>query len=85
MMTVPLNRNECSQRRYQARYKIRAVLDEHDMSMSELARRIGVSAVSVAATVRGKNHSRKVLGALREIGVPEEYLFDPRITQAENE
>ena len=62
MMTVPLNRNECSQRRYQARYKIRAVLDEHDMSMSELARRIGVSAVAVAATVRGKNHSRKVLG-----------------------
>ena len=46
--------------------------------MSELGRRIGVTAELVSATVRGKRHSPKVLDALRREGVPEQYLFDPQ-------
>ncbi len=73
-----MNRKECGCRRYQTHRRIRAVLVEHGLSMAELARRIGVSAEAVSATVRGKRHSPRVLDALRAVGVPEKYLFDPR-------
>ena len=46
--------------------------------MRQFAFSIGVSAESVSATVLGKKHSPQVLDALKKIGVPEEYLFDPR-------
>ena len=49
--------------------------------MSELGRRIGVTAELVSATVRGKKHSPRVLDALRDSGVPEQYLFDPRLAR----
>lgn len=78
-----MNRVECGRRRYQFRYLIRAILDEHELSMAELGRRIGVSAEAVSATVRGKRHSPTVLNALRREGVPEDYLFDPRATRKE--
>lgn len=80
MSTARMNRAECSQRRYLARYRIREALERRDMSMAELARRIGLSAVAVQATVKGMNHSRRILDALREAGVPEKYLFDPNAT-----
>jgi len=76
-----MTRAECGRRRYQCRYQIRAVLDDRELSMAELGRRIGVSAEAVSATVRGKRHSPKVLDALRGKGVPEKYLFDPRSKQ----
>ena len=72
-----MNSNECGRRRYAARYAIRAILDERGLSMSALARTIGVTAETVSATVRGKMHSPKVLTALRSLGVPERFLFDP--------
>lgn len=84
MNTVHMSRAECSHRRYQARYRIREALEDRDMNMSELARRIGLSAVAVQNTVKGKNHSTRVLEALREAGVPEKYLFDPHLAQAES-
>ena len=73
-----MNYNRCGLRRFQNRYTIRAILESHGLSMAELGRRIGVSAELVSATVRGKKHSPRVLNALRDCGVPEEYLFDPR-------
>ncbi len=73
-----MTREECGRLRYEARYAIRAVLVERGLSMSELGRRIGVTAELVSATVRGKRHSPKVLDALRREGVPEQYLFDPQ-------
>lgn len=73
-----MSRAECAQRRYRVRYKIREILDSKDISMTELGRRIGVSGVAVQKTVQGKSHSERILNALREIGVPEKYLFDPR-------
>ena len=33
---------------------------------------------AVYATVNGLNHSARVLDALRDLGVPERLLFDPR-------
>lgn len=78
-----MNRTECGRRRYEFRYLIRAILDERALSMAELARRIGVSAEAVSATVRGKRHSPKVLDALRGEGVPDDYLFDPRPARKE--
>ncbi|WP_446424057.1 helix-turn-helix domain-containing protein [Mailhella sp.] len=72
-----MTRAECARRRYLNRYKIRAILDDHGLSMSELARRIGVTAEAVSATIRGKRHSPKVLDALRSLGVPEKFLNTP--------
>ncbi len=39
-----MTREECGRLRYEARYAIRAVLVERGLSMSELGRRIGVTA-----------------------------------------
>ena len=72
------NRRDCGDKRYAARYFIRTVLDEQGLSMQDVARRIGVSGEAVTATVRGRIHSPRVLDELRTLGVPEEYLFDPR-------
>ncbi len=82
MNTAHMSRAECAQRRYKARYKIRELLDSRDLSMREIARRIGVSGEAVSATIRGRMHSAKVLEALREAGVPEKYLFDPNTARA---
>lgn len=82
MNTAYMSRAECAQRRYKARYKIRELLDSRDLSMREIARRIGVSGEAVSATIRGRMHSAKVLDALREAGVPEKYLFDPNTARA---
>ena len=43
-----------------------------------LARKLGCSGNNVSRTIIGGAHSPMVLDALRELGVPEEYLFDPR-------
>lgn len=82
-MNVLSNGEACARSRYRARYKIREVLDAHDMSQAELARRIGVSGAVVCATIRGRKHSPRVLDALRELGVPEKYICDPRGARAE--
>ena len=73
------NRKDCGDNRYAARYLIRAVLDDQGLSMQDVARRIGVSGEAVTATIRGRIHSPRVLDELRALGVPEQYLFDPRI------
>lgn len=73
-----MNRTACGIQRFACRYIIRSILDSHGVSMAELGRRIGVTSESVSATVLGKRHSPKVLDALKEMGVPAAYLFDPR-------
>ena len=47
-----------------------------------VAYELGISRASVSATILGKNHSARVLDALRSAGVPEKYLFDPRRVEA---
>lgn len=68
---------EYGNRRYKYRYKIREYLDAQKISMSELGRRIGLSCQAVSETIRGQMNSPRILNALRELGVPEKYLFDP--------
>ena len=43
-----------------------------------LAKALGCSGQAVSATILGKKHSPTVLDALRGLGVPEWYLYDPR-------
>ena len=74
-----MTRAECGAQRRGYRAVIRAhLLMHHQLTLSGLAERIGVSVESVSGTIRGKMHSPKVLNALRVRGVPEHYLFDPR-------
>lgn len=44
-----------------------------------LANKLGCTPENVYKAVRGNGHSPLVLNALRALGVPEEYLFDPRV------
>ncbi len=74
-----MTRAVCGYSRHLHRYYIRSVLDDKGISMAELARRLGVTPAIVSATVMGKRHSPKVLDALVVLGVPREYLFDPRV------
>ena len=74
-----MTRAECGELRRMHRAEIRAhLLMHHRLTLSGLAARLDVSVESVSATIRGRMHSPKVLGALRDRGVPEKYLFDPR-------
>ena len=43
-----------------------------------IAYELKVTRSAVSATILGKNHSARILDALRDAGVPEKYLFDPR-------
>lgn len=58
--------------------RIYEALGRKGMTATTLAYAIGLSKKSVGATILGRNHSPRVLDALRAAGVPEEYLFDPR-------
>lgn len=73
-----MTRRECGVARHKMRFRIREHLDRKGLSLAEVARRVGVTAEAVGRTVHGYNHSPKVLNALRELGVPEKYLYDPR-------
>jgi len=60
--------------------QIRAyLLLHHKLTLSALARQLGVCLEVVSCTVRGKRNNPRVLDALRAYGVPEKYLFDPRM------
>lgn len=52
-------------------------LRQKGYSGARLARELGCSTANVSKTITGVYHSDMVLDALRELGVPEEYLFDP--------
>lgn len=64
--------------RAQAKREIQQVLDHKGKNFVDVAKLAGVSRQTVSATVNGLYHSSKVLNALRQIGVPEELLHDPR-------
>ena len=52
---------------------------------ASLARKLKCSVNNVSRTIIGGSHSPMVLDALRDLGVPERYLFDPRRMRAEGE
>lgn len=57
---------------------IQKALDDAGLTQRSLAERIGLSPTAVNNTINGLSHSPRVLEALRQAGVPEKYLFDPR-------
>ena len=46
--------------------------------MTDVGRMAKVSKQTVSDTVKGYKHSLAVLDVLRKVGIPEEYLCDPR-------
>lgn len=64
--------------RNRMRRRIQECLDRRGMNFARLAKVLGVTHTAVYRTVSGQIHSPRVLQGLREIGVPEQYLFDPK-------
>ena len=61
---------------------IQRAMDDAEIDGVGLAKKAGVTKQAVSATLNGHIHSKKVLNALREIGVAESLLFDPRNKEA---
>lgn len=72
-----MNRVQCGAARNRVRRRIQEHLDAHGLNMASFGRKIGVARQTVYATIVGEKHSRKVLAALRELGVSEKLLFIP--------
>ena len=62
--------------------RIHEALRRNGRTATVIAYELKVSLSAVSATILGKNHSARVLDALRSAGVPEKYLFDPRRVEA---
>lgn len=60
---------------------IQKQLDAAGLNGRKIAERAGVSRQAVSATLNGHIHSPKVLNALRDVGVSDRLLFDPRQEQ----
>lgn len=58
--------------------RIHEALRRNGRTATVIAYELKVSLSAVSATILGKNHSTRILDALRDAGVPEKYLFDPR-------
>ena len=56
---------------------IQRAMDDAGLDGVGLAEKAGVTKQAVSATLNGHIHSKKVLNALRNIGVEESLLFDP--------
>lgn len=69
---------QCGSKRCEKSLRIYEVLRAKGLNGKELAKKINVSQQLVSQTITGISHNERVLEALREVGVPEEYLFDPR-------
>ena len=72
-----MNRVQCGAARNKVRRRIQEVLDSKGLNMASFGRQINVPRQTVYATIVGEKHSRKVLNSLKELGVPEKYLFIP--------
>lgn len=78
-------RLECGLARNRVRRRIQEHLDRLSMSMADVARDLEISRQLVASTVAGEKHNGRVLARLRELGVPERYLFDPSLCEPKQE
>lgn len=77
MMNQQQQRLQLGMARCKVRRRIQEHLDNLGLNCARVAERAGVTTPAVLRTVRGDLHSPRVLQALRELGVPERYLFDP--------
>ena len=63
-------------------YLIAHKMRQRGFTGNALAQKAGCSKAAVSSTILGKTHCPRVLDALKEIGIPERLLFDPRKTEA---
>ncbi|WMW66625.1 helix-turn-helix transcriptional regulator [Nitratidesulfovibrio liaohensis] len=75
-------RRRCGAARVRMRYRIREALDRNGMDLRKVAEMAGVSPAAVQKVVAGVTNSPRILQALREAGVPEQYLYDPARAEA---
>lgn len=73
-----LTRAACGEKRCFYSYRIHEALARAGISAASLAKEIGVTKSAVSNVLAGRSHSPYILNALRNTGVPERYLFDPR-------
>lgn len=71
-------RRQLAAARAAIRHIIRAEMMRRGYNGSRLTRDLGCSNALVSKVLTGQSHSPLVLDGLRLIGVPEEYLYDPR-------
>lgn len=73
-----LVRAKIGERRCFYSMRIHEALRRNGRTATVIAYELKVSLSAVSATILGKNHSARILDALRDAGVPDKYLFDPR-------
>lgn len=79
---TPEMRRELGAKRARVTHLLRYELRMRGYTDSSLAREIvGCTPQNVRKTLVGESHSPRVLDALRMLGVPEKYLFDPRMAE----
>lgn len=83
MMGSTMTRRELGAKRCRYSMRIYEILARQGISGKDLGVLAGVSQQMVSSVITGRNHSKKVLDALRIAGVPEKYLFDPRKVETE--
>lgn len=87
---MALSRKELARRkllgaeRAEVAHLIRYEMKKRGYDGKKLAARLKCSGGNVSRTIQGKGHSELVLNGLRELGIPEAYLFDPRRSAADN-
>ena len=75
---TPEIRRELGFKRAEVSHLIKHLMRLNGYTEPRLAKELGCSTNNVSRVITGNGHSEMVLNALREIGVPEQYLFDPR-------
>lgn len=78
-----ITRSELGDKRCFWSMRIYEHLKRNGISPASIAHKLGITPQAVTQTIRGKSHSKRVLEALREEGVPERFLFDPRRQEKE--
>lgn len=74
----PALRAACGARRARNRWRIYEALEKAGTNGAAIAKQLGLTRAGVCKVITGNGHSPVVLDALREAGVPEKYLYDPR-------
>lgn len=75
---TPEQRRKLGAQRAEVRHLIAYEMRLRGHTGRSLGRALRCSDVLVSKTIAGNIHSPRVLDALREMGVPEKLLFDPR-------
>ena len=85
MIITPEIRRELGAKRAAVAHLLTHEVRRRKYNNSALARELGITNEAVRRVINGLGHSPRVLDKLREIGVPERYLFDPRRMRPEQE